>query len=237
MMHLPRFHARICQGLTLKLEFMLLSEIFTDQKHSYEGYWLDCKEQWQRRNHKARNPMNLKSLEHKWFVLIGTGNYKEAFEIAKHYLQKIKDQLGEKNIAYAKALDQLAVSELRLGHLEKSYNHYEQAMEIREELLGKNHPEIAENLSHMAGVLVKQNQIEKAFDLYINSLNMIENSAKPIQSILDHIVVDILKLYYDLELNELNNSLVPISEKTSIFCQRARAAEKRYPDLASIAYS
>jgi len=79
-----------------------------------------------------------------------------------------------KDVNYAFLIDELGVLYLRIGEYSKAYTLLKEGLEIREETLGKEHPDYALSLNNLAGLYQTINNYSEAEIFYLEALKIRE---------------------------------------------------------------
>ena len=83
---------------------------------------------------------------------------------------------GEESEGYATALNQLGITHIHFGNLDKAETLLERAVEIDRKLLPKDHPDLAPDLSNLAGVHKRLEKFTDAEKGYKEALHIAESA-------------------------------------------------------------
>ena len=107
--------------------------------------------------------------------LYDMGRYSEAIEYYKPSLLIWAKTLGD-HPSYAEGLSGLGDCYNALGDYSTALNYYKNALEIRENIFGKEHPDYSNSLSHISLCLYEMNDFKnasQAFTLFIESISSV----------------------------------------------------------------
>ena len=100
----------------------------------------------------------------------------------------------------AKSINNLAVLYNNQGKYSKAEILYKQALELRKNLLGEDHPDIAESLNNLAYLYHTQGRYLEGETLYLQALELFKNLLGE-----DHPNTQIVKQNYELMKREISN--------------------------------
>jgi CHAT domain-containing protein/Tfp pilus assembly protein PilF len=139
--------------------------------------------------------------------LFEDGKYRETIAQGTTLAEKVKARDGERHANYAKVLTAVALGHQGLGHGPQAEALHKRALAIREQLHGKVHIDVAENLKHLADLYRTLARYTEAEQLYRRALAIVETAAGADQSHLAAILNSLALTYQDLGLNRQSESL------------------------------
>ena len=107
---------------------------------------------------------------------VARGETITARELLDQGAKKITGGLGDQPLIKARLMHTIGTVYRQLGLYDSAGSHFERALEIRQEQLGREHPEIAKSLGSVAMVYRLQGRHEQAEPLYQDSLEILEET-------------------------------------------------------------
>ena len=197
-MHLPRTRARIAAA-SIILSFAAL--IFCPQSPGSVGVPRAHAQQAEAETDPLLKEYNA------IFQLSEDGKYRETIAQGVALAEKVKARDGESHANYAKVLTLVALGHQGLGHGPQAEALHKRALAIREQLHGKVHIDVAENIQHLADLYRTLARYTEAEQLYRRALAIVEKAAGADQSHLAVILNSLASTYQDLGLNRQSESL------------------------------
>lgn len=172
--------------------------------------------QWQLRFIEAARLLNVLG-----FYLSQRAEYAEAQSCYKQALAVLtegKESMEEKEqLLRADILLNLGEQQLMLAHYEEAERQLRAALHAREQVLGNDHPDLAENLNALAGVYHNQGQLAQAEPLYRQALALQERVPGPDDPVTARTLGNLALLQYSqkryAESEELNKRALAAREK------------------------
>lgn len=111
--------------------------------------------------------------------LFAQGKYGEGEIAAKRYVDLARQRFGEARPEFAAALNELALSKMRLGHIPEAEALFKQAIAISEKTLGPDSLDLGERLSNLGVLYESQRRYPEAEALFKRYAAMLEKARGP----------------------------------------------------------
>ncbi len=100
------------------------------------------------------------------------GEYRRMEEVSLEAISLIKSQDSLDELLLTEGLTNLGGAYLFEGNYDSAIAHLQQALEMRQRLLGESHPDVAESLNNLALLYYSQGRYDRAEPLYLQALEM-----------------------------------------------------------------
>ncbi|MEM6297952.1 MAG: CHAT domain-containing protein [Bacteroidota bacterium] len=131
------------------------------------------------------------------------GRYNDALRLARRVRSIVLERHNSNHYLYADALDNLALLNAKVGNYDKAERFYEECIEVRKSVQGRQHTRYAASLEDLARLYIRLGQYQKSKVLLREALAIWERYPGQKQSLSD--VLSNLALTYE-KLNELQDS-------------------------------
>ena len=95
-----------------------------------------------------------------------TGEFDKAYGYLKDAYMIIAMEHGEDNLAAAAMLNSMGMLYKKWGKLDRALDAYERSLDVRERLIGEDHPETLTSRHNMAELFVEMKKPERAQELF-----------------------------------------------------------------------
>ena len=164
--------------------------------------------------------------------LYSKGEYVKAIKIAKANLICTEDNFGVQSSQYATSLNDLAVIYAAMNELVTAKPLYIKALDIRTNVLGQNHPDVAALLRNLGGLYAGLDSFSKAEEIYLQSAEITKNNFG--EENLDYALVlnELAGVYFKMGLY---SKAQPLFEKSLGICKNISGeASQTYISIASV---
>ena len=102
------------------------------------------------------------------------GKFQEVIDRGTALAEKVKARDGENSVSYAFVLNQVATAHAALGHGPQADELFKRALAIREQVRGKDHPEVATTLNNLGELYRANGRFAEAGEYYKRALAIVE---------------------------------------------------------------
>ena len=95
-----------------------------------------------------------------------SGEFDKAYAYLKDAYMIIAMEHGEDNLAAAAMLNSMGMLYKKWGKLDRALDAYERSLDVRERLIGEDHPETLTSRHNMAELFVEMKKPERAQELF-----------------------------------------------------------------------
>ncbi len=171
-------------------------------------------------NHRSRDKDLAVTLTNRASLLRATGKYEESERMLLRAINIFKSARAKPNLA--RSLDGLALVYFTRGWYQKAEPLFREALQIRKDVFGDEHPEVAAALNSLGVFLSDQNRMDEAQLLQENALEMAEKIFRPDHPSLAVFLGNLAACYRD---KGMHDRALPLFERALAIAEKAFGME------------